>query len=429
MLLKVIASNEFESFCFTRPAIDTATLAAAKQIVDRVRKEGFAGLESCAAEFDGWCPPSRLLYGPQDFSQALKRISQKHRQVLERTASRIRFFAERQLTMFQSFKTENCGSRMGQSWHPLRTAGCYVPGGRYPLVSSLLMTSVTARTAGVESVWEASPVATDLMLAAAGICQVDGFLAAGGAQAIAALSYGVGPIPAADVVVGPGNRWVTAAKQLVSADVKIDMLAGPSELVVLADDSAEAAIVAADLLAQAEHDTDARPILVTTSVELLAAVEQQLVLQLAELPTAETARAALANGFAVLAAELSDAIRVCETIAPEHLELQVCDAQQAAKMISRCGCIFIGPQTGEVFGDYGAGPNHVLPTGGTARHTSGLSVATFLRSQTWLELGDSVEAAELLSDSIQLANLEGLSGHARSAAARMNQATGNSNRA
>jgi phosphoribosyl-ATP pyrophosphohydrolase/phosphoribosyl-AMP cyclohydrolase/histidinol dehydrogenase len=256
------------------------------------------------------------------------------------------------------------------------------------------------------------------MLSAAGICGVDGFLAAGGAHAIAALTHGVGGMPAADVVVGPGNRWVTAAKQIVSGHVKIDMLAGPSELVVLADETANPVIVAADLLAQAEHDADARPILVTTSKELLTEVEKELREQLDNLPTAETARAALVNGFAILAQDLDSGVAVCERIAPEHLELQINGAKQVAERISKCGAVFIGNRTGEVIGDYGAGPNHVLPTGGTARHASGLSVATFLRSQTWLEVNDDTSSAELIDDAIELANLEGLVAHARSAVIR-----------
>ncbi len=424
MFLKVISPNELESFSGTCNSLDTATLIGAQKIIDRVRNGGLAELESCAAEYDAWDQESLLFRGPEDFSAALQRISDEHRQLLERTAARIRFFAEPQLAMLQPVETENCGARMGQTWEPLGAAGCYVPGGRYPLVSSLLMTAMTARVAGVKSVWIACPVVSDLMLAAAGICGVNGFLAAGGAHAIAAMTYGVGPVLAVDVVVGPGNRWVTAAKQLVSAHVKIDMLAGPSELVVLADDSADPAIVAADLLAQAEHDHDARPILVTTSPELLAEVEKELAKQLGNLPTADTARAAMTNGFSILVADIQSGIEACQRIAPEHLELQIRDAREFAGKISRCGAVFVGTQTGEVFGDYGAGPNHVLPTGGTARHASGLSVSTFMRTQTWLELKDDADSRELIDDAIQLANLEGLIGHSRSAELRKNKGRG-----
>lgn len=419
MLLKIVTLDELETHCALNCAVDGRTLAAAQAIVDRVRIGGQSALEECVREFDGKQFGERLMFGPDDFAAACSRIPDAHVQLLERTAERIRLFAEKQLSALKPVDMNLGGFQMGQSWHPLGSAGCYVPGGRYPLVSSLLMTTTTARTAGVRLVVAACPATSDLMLAAAGVCRVDGFVAAGGAHAIAAMAYGAGHVPAVDVVVGPGNRWVTAAKQLVSGQVKIDMLAGPSELVVLADESADPAIVAADLLAQAEHDCDARPILVTSSSRLLANVERELAIQLSVLPTAETALAALGSGFAVLVDDIPTGIDVCEIIAPEHLELQIADAGQAARKFSRCGCVFIGSLTSEVFGDYGAGPNHVLPTGGTARFASGLSVATFLRTQTWLKVEDGESINSLARDSIQLANLEGLFAHARSAEMRI----------
>jgi phosphoribosyl-ATP pyrophosphohydrolase/phosphoribosyl-AMP cyclohydrolase/histidinol dehydrogenase len=282
------------------------------------------------------------------------------------------------------------------------------------------MTAVTARVAGVSQVWIASPVASPLMLAAAAVAGADGLLHAGGAQAIGALADGCGEIPRCDVVVGPGNRWVTAAKLLVSERVRIDMLAGPSELLVVADESADPETLAADLLAQAEHDSDARPMLVTNSLDLIRSVNQSLQRQLETLPTAANARAALNNGFALRVDSWDEAVNACEAIAPEHLELQLRDAPKIAPRLSRCGCLFIGERSAEVLGDYGAGPNHVLPTGGTARYASGLGVETFLRRQTWLEI-DSLEAAQdTVQDAVSLAELEGLPGHAASAARRKN---------
>ena len=419
MLLKIVAPDELETHCVLISAVDSQTMVSAQAIVERVRIGGQSALEECVREYDGKKAGEQLIFGPDDFAAASARIPDGHLQLLERTAGRIRLFAETQLAALKPVEMNSGGVQMGQSWHPLGSAGCYVPGGRYPLVSSLLMTTTTARTAGVRSVVAACPAVSDLMLAAAGVCRVDSLVAAGGAHAIAAMAYGAGHVPAADVVVGPGNRWVTAAKQLVSAQVKIDMLAGPSELVVLADELADPAVVAADLLAQAEHDCDSRPILVTTSLRLLAKVETELALQLTVLPTAETALAALGNGFAVLVDDLATGIEVCQKIAPEHLELQIADAVSAARKFSSCGCVFIGSSTGEVFGDYGAGPNHVLPTGGTARFASGLSVATFLRTQTWLKIDENQAFNDLARDSIQLAYLEGLIAHARSAEIRL----------
>jgi len=302
----------------------------------------------------------------------------------------------------------------------MAVAGCYAPGGRYPLPSSVLMTAVTARVAGVKKVIVASPRPNATTLAAAHIAEADCVLAVGGAQAIAAMAFGIpGKLEMCDVIVVPGNKWVTAAKSLVSGKCAIDMLAGPSECLVIADDSADAKTVAADLLAQAEHDTAAVPILVTTSQSLLDDVNEQLISQLEVLPTASTARESCSNnGFAVLCPDMKSCIEVSDMLAPEHLEVMTEDYQKVADQLSNYGGLFIGTRAAEVFGDYGAGPNHVLPTGGTARYTGGLSVHTFLRVRTWMRIDDAQASQALVEDAAQLARLEGLEGHARAAEAR-----------
>ncbi|HUT78662.1 MAG TPA: histidinol dehydrogenase, partial [Polyangia bacterium] len=302
---------------------------------------------------------------------------------------------------------------------PVERAGCYAPGGRFPLPSSVLMTAVTARAAGVREVWVASPRPAPATLAAAAVAGVDGLLRVGGAQAVAALAFGAGPAPSCDVIVGPGNRFVTAAKQLVAGRVGIDLLAGPSELVVLADGTADPAVVAADLLAQAEHDPDAAPVLISTSGPLIDAVEREIASQLESLPTRDTAeRAVRGNGFAVLAADLDEGITLCDRIAPEHLEVLCAKASSVAARAVHFGGLFIGAGAAEVLGDYGAGPNHTLPTGGTARFTGGLSVHHFLRVRTWLRVDDPAAARGLVDDAVALARIEGLEAHARSAARR-----------
>jgi phosphoribosyl-ATP pyrophosphohydrolase/phosphoribosyl-AMP cyclohydrolase/histidinol dehydrogenase len=257
------------------------------------------------------------------------------------------------------------------------------------------------------------------MLAAAALAGADGVIAAGGAHAIAALAFGAGPLPACDIVVGPGNRYVTAAKQIVSAHVAIDMLAGPSELVVFADGTAPAAVVAADLLAQAEHDPDALPILVTVDRGLSDRVEAELARQLVSLPTAAVARQALEHGGVVLVANLEEGIAACDALAPEHLELLIDDATTIAPRFTHFGALFVGGASAEVLGDYGAGPNHVLPTGGTARSNGGLSVYTFLRVRTWLRIDDAATARPLVEDAAWFARVEGLEAHARSAERRL----------
>jgi phosphoribosyl-ATP pyrophosphohydrolase/phosphoribosyl-AMP cyclohydrolase/histidinol dehydrogenase len=229
------------------------------------------------------------------------------------------------------------------------------------------MTTLTARAAGVQEIVVASPRPHPVTLWAASLGGASALLPVGGAQGVAALAYGLGTLPGCDMVVGPGNRFVTAAKHLVSRDVGIDMLAGPSELVVLADKHADPCLVAADLLAQAEHDTDAIPVLVTTSRKLAGAVQAAIGEQLADLSTAETARTALRNGGIVLCASLAEAVDECNRLAPEHLALQVSDPRALEPRLTACGAIFVGARSAEVLGDYGSGPNHVLPTGGHAR--------------------------------------------------------------
>jgi phosphoribosyl-ATP pyrophosphohydrolase/phosphoribosyl-AMP cyclohydrolase/histidinol dehydrogenase len=350
---------------------------------------------------------------------ALGALPASDRARLERAAGRITGFAQAQRRAIVETGVAFPGGAAGHSLAPIQRAGCYAPGGRHPLPSSVLMTAIPARVAGVTSVWVASPRPAPVTLAAASLAGADGVLAVGGAQAIAALAYGSGPVPASDVVVGPGNRYVTAAKYLVSRHVGIDMLAGPSELVVLADQTADPTLVAADLLAQAEHDVDAFPVLVTTDAEVVERVERELRWQIRDLPSAGTARPALMRGGAVVVGTLDEAISACDELAPEHLALMVRAPREVAPRLKHYGALFMGACAGEVLGDYGAGPNHVLPTGGTARVRAGLSVFTFLRLRTWLRCDDSRAARQLLDDAAWFGRLEGLEGHARSAERRI----------
>jgi histidinol dehydrogenase len=404
--------------------VDAATLSAAAVIVAEVRAGGERALRHHAERLGDLQPGQPLVLDYADLKRAADTLPVGELKLLERTASRIAAFAQAQRASFAALDTPVPGGRAGHTLAPVDRAGCYAPGGRYPLPSSVLMTAVTARTAGVREVWVASPRPTQVTLAAAAVAGADAFLAVGGAHAVAALAYGAGPVPAVDVITGPGNRWVTAAKQLVAGQVGIDMLAGPSELVVLADDTADADRIAADLLGQAEHDTDARPILVTTSAALAGAVDAALTRQLATLPTADVARAAVANGFCVICADLDAAIAVCDRLAPEHLEVLVADAGRCAARLRHYGGLFVGEASAEVFGDYGVGPNHVLPTGTAARFTGGLSVLNFLRVRTWLRLDPGPALEEVARDAAALARLEGLEAHARSAEQRLGRNQG-----
>jgi phosphoribosyl-ATP pyrophosphohydrolase/phosphoribosyl-AMP cyclohydrolase/histidinol dehydrogenase len=385
------------------------TLAEAARIVDDVRARGEAALLEHAQRLGDWRPGDPVTW------DAASLLPREQRDLLERTASRIRTFAEAQRSSVTDLTVEVPGGRAGHTLAPVDSAGCYAPGGRFPLPSSVLMTAVTARAAGVGVVWVASPRPAAITLAAAAVAGADGVLAVGGAQAIAALAFGAGPVPPCDLIVGPGNRYVTAAKQVVAGHVGIDMLAGPSELVVLADRYADPGLVAADLLAQAEHDPDAVPILVTPSLDLAHEVDRAIDAQLRDLPTASVASRALTNGGVVVVASMEQGVEICNRLAPEHLEVIVADPQSLMSGLRHYGALFLGSYSAEVLGDYGAGPNHVLPTGGTARRGGGLSVMTFLRMRTWLQIDDPRESTGLINDAVSLSHLEGLEGHARSA--------------
>ena len=411
--------NADEVAAMRRDPIDAEACPIAKSIVDDVRERGEAALREYAIEFGEISDGDGLFVRRDELHRAFDSIDSADQRLLRRVAERIRSFAAAQRESIREFETPVPGGRAGQTVAPVERAGCYAPGGRFPLPSSVLMTVVTARVAGAGEVWVASPKPTDITLAAAYIAGADGLIAAGGAQAIAALAFGAGPVPGCDVVVGPGNKYVTAAKKIVSGSVGIDMLAGPSELVVLADEGADAGVVAADLIGQAEHDPDAVPILVTTDASLVGRVNEGIARQVEKLSTGGDASKAFENGFAVVARDVAEAILICDRIAPEHIELQLKDAETVATRLKNYGGLFVGARAAEVLGDYGAGPNHTLPTGGSARYTGGLSVINFLKVRTWTRIDDSAGAGVLIEDAVRLSEIEGLAGHAESARLRL----------
>ncbi|MCH7583669.1 MAG: histidinol dehydrogenase [Acidobacteria bacterium] len=397
-----------------RTPVDAATLSDAAEIVEDVRRRGEQAILEHSQRFGDLRGADRIVFEHDSLHSSLAGVDPPTRSLLERTTARIRRFAEAQRSCLLDLDVEISGGRAGHQWLPVRTAGAYAPGGRYPLPSSILMTVIPARVARVEEVWVASPRPTPVTLAAAAVAGADGLLAVGGAQAIAALAFGVFT-PPCDVVVGPGNRWVTAAKKHLYGEIGIDGLAGPSEIVVIADGTSDPRLVAADLLAQAEHDPDAVPALITLEPSLIPAVEEILAEGLESLSTADVASSALDGGYAVVVEDLDEAADLCNRIAPEHLALHVEAPDTIAERLSDYGSLFIGDASAEVFADYGAGPNHVLPTGGGARFQSGLSVTTFLRSPTWMTID---ETGAIRRDTAQFARLEGLEAHARAAELR-----------
>ena len=401
-----------------RTPVPREALAIAAEIIEAVRREGESAVRRQAERFGELDPNEAMMIERPALERALHGLDRADRERLERVAGRIRTFAEAQRNALRELTVAIPGGEAGHTIAPVERAGCYAPGGRYPLPSSVLMTAVTARAAGVREVWVASPKPTPLVLAAAAVAEANGLLRIGGAHAIAALAYGAGPVPPCDVVVGPGNHYVTAAKRLVTGDVRIDLLAGPSELVVFADASADPSLVAADLLAQAEHDPCALPVLVAVGTSLSEQVDKEIRQQLTDLPSADIARAALANGGVVTVETIDEGIAACDAIAPEHLQLHLTDAATVAPRLAHYGALFIGGGSAEVLADYGIGPNHVLPTGGTARWTGGLSVLTFLRVRTWVRITDVAAARDVLEDAAWFARAEGLEAHVLAASSR-----------
>ena len=415
-MLKIIYASGFEAKSFPH-SIDSETLAIAQKIVGDVKNDGELSIRKYAERFNERSDDQPLLIRRADLDAALARLSDDDSDLLHRVSGRIQKFAAAQLDCLNELTTEVPGGKAGHTIEPISHAGCYAPAGRYALPSTVMMTAVTARVAGCDQVTVASPNPSDMILAAAAVSGADSVLAVGGAHAIAAMAYGFEGFDPCDMIAGPGNRFVTAAKKIVHGDCGIDMIAGPSELVLVADESANPATVAADLLGQAEHDSDARPFLITTNRDIADIVNLEIEKQIKQLPSCDTATAAITNnGAAIVCESMEAAIELCNQIAPEHLELHVEDADSVASKIRNAGCIFVGHQSAEVFGDYGVGPNHTLPTSGNARFTAGLNVFTFLRIRTWLKLDQA--PSELVADTARLAEIEGLIGHQQSALRR-----------
>jgi len=397
------------------------------RILKKVSKEGDAALIDYTRRFDSKnVTPATMKLSPQEINAARQMVDKSFMRALNRAARQIKAFHQKQLQ--QSWiSTDREGVLLGQLVHPVDTAGIYVPGGKEgktPLVSTVLMCAIPAVLAGVNRVCMLTPPMTNgdvnpHLLVAAKKAGVHEIFKAGSAWAIAAMAYGTQTIPKADVIVGPGNIYVTLAKKLVSGDVGIDMLAGPSEILILADDSAEPAFIAADLLSQAEHDVLASAILVTTSTKIAEQVAIALAEQIASLPRKSIAAESLAKYGAVLkVADLPTAIDFANRIAPEHLELQIKDPFEFIGKIRNAGAVFIGSHTPEPVGDYMAGPNHVLPTAGTARHASALSVDHFIKKTSLIHYAETPFRKEA-ADIMELAKVEGLDAHVRSVGIRL----------
>jgi histidinol dehydrogenase len=396
---------------------------AVAAIIEDVAARGDPALVEYTERFD-WLAlsPDRLRLSPDEIAAGADLAPPETVAALRLAAGRIESFHQRQLPAGIDY-VDALGVRLGQRWRPIEAVGLYVPGGTASYPSSVLMNAIPAKVAGVERLVMTVPapdgVLNPLVLAAAQMLGITEIYRIGGAQAIAALAYGTATIAAVDKIVGPGNAYVAAAKRRVFGRVGIDMIAGPSEILVLADRDNDPAWIAADLLSQAEHDTAAQAILVTDDSDFAAAVEQAVARHLQRLPRAEIAGASWRdNGAIILVADWDEALRLIDRVAPEHLELAIEAADAVALEVRHAGAIFLGRHTPEAIGDYIAGPNHVLPTARSARFASGLGVLDFMKRTTIVGC-DAASLAALAPSAIRLAEAEGLDAHALSLALRL----------
>ena len=384
----------------------------ASRVIDIVRNEGDAGLARINTALDG-SSPEKFEVPQSEIDAAFQNLDPTSINALELAADRVRKFQSKGLP--KSW-TDGAG-KFGERVTPLGSVAAYVPAGTAPLASTVIMTVVPAKVAGVEEIIVVTPAPGDSMphpavLAAAKIAGASRVFKLGGAQAIAAMAYGTETVPSVDLICGPGSAWVTAAKKLVYGDVGIDGLYGPTETLVIADDSADPRFTASDLIAQAEHDTVAMPILVGLSDEIIDKTEAEIERQLEDLPRENIAREAFTNrGVAVVVETTSEAIAVANAAAPEHLCILTADADDLVDKVTSAGGLFVGEWSAEVMADYVAGPSHVMPTAGTARFSSALSVRNFVRVTPVLTFDDDT-FLKLSKDAELLAKLEGLHGHA-----------------
>ena len=403
---------------------DTQVGRDVASMINEVRERGDAALAEYTARFDShrlaqdddWCIPLAACREAYDV------LDPDLRDALETAASRIRAYHEGQLPENRDY-TDDIGMRLGARWNAVEAAGLYVPGGRASYPSSLLMNAIPAKVAGVERLVVTTPTpggeTNALVLAAAHIAGVDEIWRVGGAQAVAALAYGTDRIGKVDVIAGPGNAWVAEAKRQLYGVVGIDMVAGPSEILVIADGNNNPEWIAADLLSQAEHDPTSQSILITDSDALARQVEDAVDLALMKLPTGKPAKASWdAHGLIVVVGSLDEAPALSDRLAAEHVELMVDEPQGLFDRMRHAGSVFLGRHTPEAVGDYIAGPNHVLPTGRRARFASGLSVLDFMKRTSFIDASEAALAA-IGPAAVRLAEAEGLPAHALSISTRL----------
>jgi len=385
-----------------------------RDIIRDVRAQGDAAVRAYTTKFDK-IEPTTLEITDEDKQRAYEAVDDKVIEAIRSAHEHIKEFAEIQMASLKDFELTTQWSILGQKIIPVEVVGCYVPGGRYHLPSSALMSITPARVAGVDKIVVCSPKIRDETIIAADIAGADRIFSMGGVQAIAAMAYGTESVPRVHMIVGPGNKYVTAAKRMVYGDVGIDFLAGPSEVLIIADSTGDPGLIAADMISQAEHDPMAQAHLITTDEDIANEVVREVEEQLKVLPTREIAEQSLEHSHIMIVNDLQEAYEIANKKAPEHLELQVEDEQQASSVLKHYGSLFLGKNSAESFGDYASGTNHILPTGGCARFTGGLSVFSFLKIQTYQKITSPDFIADIVAE---LAKAEGLESHRQAALRR-----------
>lgn len=389
--------------------IEFSSIDSVNEIIEEVRRTGDGALIKYSRKFgDGMI--DSIAVTKDEIKKAYKNVDKETIEAIKTAIANIREFAQKQLSCLKPLDTTVNGVKTGHRLLPVKTAGCYIPGGNYPLPSTAIMTIVPAKTAGVKTVIACSPNIQDVTIVACDLSGADRIYRVGGVQAIAAMAWGTETIEKTDKIVGPGNKFVTAAKKEVFGECGIDFLAGPSEVLIIADETAIPEFVAADMLAQCEHDKDARAYLVTTSKVLAENVDKIAENMLKDLKTSDIAKTSYEKSITVVVENIEQAVEISERRAPEHLEICIKDAEKFIDHFSNYGSLFVGNYSAEVFGDYCAGTNHTLPTNKVSRYSGGLSVFDFIKIQTYQSVDE--KRAKILSKTASLiAKSEGLFAH------------------
>jgi len=416
--MKIIKVNELNNDFYKYK--EFSGIESVLKIISDIKENGDKSIVEYSKKFgDGNL--QNLALTENEIDDAIKSVPEDTIESLKYAISNVKKFAEAQFSLLKDLEVDFNGSKLGHKVIPLEIVGAYVPGGNYPLPSSAIMSTVPAKVAGVKKVIVCSPKIQPVTIAACKLAGVDKIYRIGGVQAIAAMAYGSESIPKVDKIVGPGNKYVTAAKKEVYGVCGIDFLAGPSEIMIIADETANPDFIAADMLAQAEHDLEAESYLVTTSAELAESVAKKIDEFLSSLKTSTIAGVSINNGSIILVENIRQAIDIANRKAPEHLEIAFNNAEQFIDEFTNYGSLFAGNYSAEVFGDYCSGTNHILPTNGISRYTGGLSVFDFVKIQTYQIISKNAAKNHVGPIASKLAEIEGLFAHKLSSDLRVKQ--------